>query len=541
MKFNERVALPGSERQPAPFARLTGTVAPGEQISVSVILRRRSAGHPSIGEVLSHDDLMRKYGAHQDDITAVEEFAREYGLTVASSNAAMRRVVLQGTAEQFERAFNAALHCYQVDHTGPHFRGRTGSLHVPRELTDAIVAILGLDNRPAAKPHFRIKPHVMPTGSFSPTQIAELYNFPANVDGSGQTIAIIELGGGYKDADLRKYFASQNVKAPTVVAVGVDGASNQPGDAADGEVLLDIEVAGAIAPGARIAVYFAPNTDQGFVDAILDAAHDKTNKPSVISISWGSAEDQWTDQARNAVNQALQDCAALGITVTVAAGDNGSTDGMQDGKLHVDFPASSPFALACGGTTLRASGSQVTSESVWNEIAISEGATGGGISNLFPLPPYQASAGVPANPQTNFAGRGVPDIAGDADPSTGYQVLVDGQATVVGGTSAVAPLWAALVALLNQSLGRPVGFLNPVLYQLGGNVTNDITEGNNDDSGLGSYSAAPGWDPCTGLGSPNGAALLSALQAQLTGSSGNGGTSAGAGNGNASGVAAGNN
>jgi kumamolisin len=214
------------------------------------------------------------------------------------------------------------------------------------------------------------------------------------------------------------------------------------------------------------------------------------------------------------MNQALQDAAALGITVTVASGDNGSSDGLTDGNLHVDFPASSPYALACGGTTLRASGNRIQSETVWNETALQEGATGGGVSVKFPIPQYQAGANVPVNPQTNFAGRGVPDVAGDADPSTGYQIAVDGQPTVVGGTSAVAPLWAALVALLNQSLGKSVGFLNPTLYSLATSATNDITQGNNDDSGLGSYSAQPGWDPCTGLGSPNGAALLSALQSQ---------------------------
>jgi kumamolisin len=262
-------------------------------------------------------------------------------------------------------------------------------------------------------------------------------------------------------------------------------------------------------------VYFAPNTDQGFVDAILDAAHDSVRKPSVISISWGASEDDWTPQARAAMNQALQDCAALGVTVTVAAGDNGSTDGASDHKLHVDFPASAPFALACGGTTLQGSGSTIKSETVWNETPKQGGATGGGISNAFPIPAYQTGAGVPVNPQTKYAGRGVPDIAGDADPYTGYQVLVDGKSAVIGGTSAVAPLWAGLIALLNQKLGKPVGFLNPKLYALKG-VTNDITSGNNDDSGVGAYSAKPGWDPCTGWGSPNGTALLNALQCGTT-------------------------
>jgi kumamolisin len=282
--------------------------------------------------------------------------------------------------------------------------------------------------------------------------------------------------------------------------------------------MLDIEVVGAIAPGANIAVYFAPNTDQGFLDAITDAVHDATRKPSVVSISWGGPEESWTQQSLTAMNSALQDAATLGVTVTVAAGDDGSTDGAGDGKLHVDFPASSPYALACGGTTLKGSGTTISSEVVWNEIANNEGATGGGVSNHFPLPSYQNSAKVPAQPETKYVGRGVPDVAGDADPTTGYQVRVDGQNQVVGGTSAVAPLWAALVALMNEQLGKNIGFVNPTIYSLGEGDFHDITSGNNDDSGLGYYSAKAGWDPCTGLGSPNGAALLKALSGAAAGS-----------------------
>jgi kumamolisin len=184
--------------------------------------------------------------------------------------------------------------------------------------------------------------------------------------------------------------------------------------------MLDIEVAGSIAPGANIAVYFAPNTDQGFIDAITDAVHDTARKASVVSISWGGAEDSWTQQSQTAMNAAFQDAATLGVTVTVASGDNGSTDGVGDGSLHVDFPASSPYVLACGGTTLKGSDGAISSEVVWNEIANNEGATGGGVSNAFALPAYQSSAGVPVQPKTGFVGRGVPDVAGDADPITGY-------------------------------------------------------------------------------------------------------------------------
>jgi kumamolisin len=268
--------------------------------------------------------------------------------------------------------------------------------------------------------------------------------------------------------------------------------------------MLDIEVAASIATGAKIVVYFTPNTDQGFIDAVTTAVHDTTNKPSVISISWGGPESTWTAQATAALDAACQAAAAVGVTITVAAGDNGSTDGATGN--NVDFPASSPHVLACGGTRLTGSGSTIASEVVWNELAIGEGATGGGVSTIFPLPAWQQNANVPAAP-TSAGGRGVPDVAGDADPSTGYIVRVDGVTYVIGGTSAVAPLWAGLIALANQQNGVSAGFINPTLYTASAKKAfRDITQGNN-----GSFSAGPGWDACTGQGSPIGSAIIQLL------------------------------
>ncbi len=294
------------------------------------------------------------------------------------------------------------------------------------------------------------------------------------------------------------------MKTPSVSAVGVDGATNAPGQDSnsDTEVMLDIEVAGALAPGAKIVVYFAPNTDQGFLDAVTTAVNDTTNRPSVISISWGGPESSWTQQAMTSFNDAFQSGAAMGVSVCCASGDGGSSDGVSDGKPHADFPASSAFALGCGGTTLQGSGSTIGSETAWPD-------SGGGVSSVFALPSWQSAAGVPPVSAGAGGGRGVPDVSGDADPNTGYNVRVDGQDIVVGGTSAVAPLWAGLLALMNQHLGKPVGFVNPNLYGLPTTSPaplHDITSGSN-----GAYSARKGWDPCTGLGSPNGAQLLQAL------------------------------
>jgi kumamolisin len=332
-------------------------------------------------------------------------------------------------------------------------------------------------------------------------------------------VAIIELGGGFNATELGTYFRQLGLNAPSVLAVGVDGGNNQPGvdTNTDTEVLLDIEVVGAVAPGANIVVYFAPNTDSGFLDAITQAIHDTIHKPSVISISWGGPESSWTGQAMQTFDQAFQDAATLGVTVCCASGDNGSSDGVSDGLAHVDFPASSPYALACGGTSVQASGSTITNEVVWSDNA---GATGGGVSDIFPLPTWQTAARVPpsANPNKRV-GRGVPDVAGNADPATGYSILVDGQQITVGGTSAVAPLWAGLIALMNQQLGRPVGYLNPTLYSQLANTTSlhDITTGSN-----GAYQAGAGWDACTGFGSPNGSQLLQALSHTPITTTGNG-------------------
>jgi kumamolisin len=267
--------------------------------------------------------------------------------------------------------------------------------------------------------------------------------------------------------------------------------------------MLDIEVVGGVAPGAKIAVYFAPNTDQGFIDSITTAVHDSTNRPSVVSISWGSPEVAWTQASVQAMDQAFQAAAAMGVTVYCASGDNGANDfapgpGQQSGN-HADFPASSPHVVGCGGTRISVSNNVITSEVVWNDPG--GGATGGGFSALFPTPTWQANA-------VQGGKRGVPDVSGDASPASGYVVRVDGQSTVFGGTSAVAPLWAGLTALLNQKIGRPLGFANPMLYGLSASSGgfHDITQGNNNG-----FNAAPGWDPCTGLGRPDGAKLLTAI------------------------------
>jgi kumamolisin len=492
-----------------------GVADPTEEVNVTVVIRRRTeALPPPASPPIRRDQFAGLYGADPADVEQIERFAAEFDLTVGQVDLSRRSIAVSGKVAEMNDAFGTQLRIFQSPDGA--YRGRTGELTIPSHLADIVVGVFGLDARPQAKVRFRrhvegVGPRAAGDTSYAPNAVAKLYNFPTGGSGSGQTVAIIELGGGYSASDLSAYFSTLKISpAPSVTAVSVDGASNQPvGDpnSADGEVLLDIEVVGAIATQAKIAVYFAPNTDQGFLDAITTAVHDNLRKPSVVSISWGGAESTWTAQSLTAYDQAFQDAGLLGVTVCCASGDDGSTDNVTDGAAHVDFPASSPNVLACGGTRLESSGGKISREVVWNQGA-GNGASGGGVSDQFPLPTYQAGAKVPVsvNP-SHFKGRGVPDIAGDADPATGYQIHVDGQDAVFGGTSAVAPLWAALIALINQQLGKPVGFLNTTLYAKGASGLSDIASGTN-----GAYQAGPGWDACTGLGSPNGQALLTALK-----------------------------
>jgi kumamolisin len=520
------VQLTGSNRQALPGARLGPPVDPAERIEVTLITRRTeqlpstAAGVPAR---LSRDELRQSFGSSTTDQDQVAQILTglDPSLEITSADPGSRRMSITGTAAALSTAFGTELSV--VASPGPSgaditHRYRTGPLQIPAELDGIVEAVLGLDDRPQAVPHYRYATPGQQQISYTPPQVAGIYAFPAGTDGTGQTIAIIELGGGFGQSDLDTYFSGLGIATPSVTAVGVDGASNVAGQdpqGADGEVLLDIEMAGSVAPGAAQVVYFAPNTDQGFIDAVTDAVHAQPT-PVAVSISWGGPENSWTAQSMTALDQAIADGVALGVTVAVAAGDNGSGDGVSDAQPHVDFPASSPHALACGGTSLQANPATdaITSETVWNDGS-SGGATGGGVSVQFAQPAWQANAGVPAT-STGGTGRGVPDVAGNADPATGYQVLVDGQQTVIGGTSAVAPLWAALTSRLVQARGSSLGLLQSAIYagvapgapEAG---LRDITQGTN-----GAYSAGPGWDPCTGLGVPEGSALLTRLSGQAT-------------------------
>lgn len=544
----EMVEVPGSDKAALPDANLVGPAPPDERFQVTVRVRRQAdlppldahATHgPTERTYMTQAQLAAQHGASADDLAKVAAFAGQSGLTVDDSDAARRSVLLSGTTAQFEQAFSVTLRRYALP--GGDVRGRSGPVMVPKSLDGVVVGVFGLDNRPFAKTHFYLKRHPKPPAAitaFYPAEIAKLYHFPTDVTGQGQKIGIVELGGGFRQSDLDTYFAQAGVPNPPTVTVSpfAGGGANSPGtdplDPAnpDIEVLLDIEVAGSVAPGAEIVLYFAKDaSDQGFLDAMTAAINDPRGL-TAISVSWGGPEagkgdsgagSGTTAQFQDNFDQALQSAAHLGITVCVASGDSGSAnyaanDPNWDGGAHVDFPASSPYALGCGGTRITATASAITKEVVWHSGE--NVGTGGGVSRYFPLPSYQVSAHVP--PAVNPTGpvmRGVPDVSGNAASESGYRVLCDGQEFPdaskqlpgIGGTSAVAPLWAGLVALLAQSLGTKLGWIHPQLYALSPTTGafHDITSGSNGD-----YKAVPGWDPCTGLGRPDGQKLREALR-----------------------------
>jgi kumamolisin len=346
-------------------------------------------------------------------------------------------------------------------------------------------------------------------------QMSERYRFPRGLSGKGESIGILTFGGAVSPSDLARYFHQQIGRVPDLrfESVGANDLPNQD-SRYDTEVTLDIQLAGGLAPGALIVTYFAPNNEHGWVDALDRAIHDERNHPSVLSISWGATEDLWQRATLHTLNDLFREAAGRGITICAASGDDGCAQDSA-GYCRVTFPASSPFVLACGGTSAAADHREV----VWN--IRNQSASGGGISDVLPRPDWQSPVSVlrtpvPRRRNPSFDGRQLPDVAGLA--SHAYAVYVGGRyQNRIGGTSAVAPIWSALVARLNEGLrsrGLPrVGHLHPLLYQDRSiqETFSDITSGHNDPFGKNGYQAGLGWNPCTGWGTPNGADLLRAL------------------------------
>ena len=363
-----------------------------------------------------------------------------------------------------------------------------------------------MSNKTKSEPYYKLrKAHLTPkTGPgdhiWTVPDLCTAYNWPTNLAGGG-VIAIVELGGGWVQSDVDAFFQSINQPSPQITDVSVDQTQNNPNQSIgqqndpDYEVALDIQVAGAayyVATGkpAVIRVYWAQDIAPAVTQAVADGC-------DVCSISWGSDESNWGAQAAQQMEQAATAATQAGMIVFAASGDNDSSDGGPT-PANVDCPSSCPHVIGCGGTS-----KTDTAETVWNNDPgkTSGEGTGGGFSTLFPMQPWQAGA-------PNGPGRMVPDVAADADPYTGYIIWVHGQqVSGEGGTSAVAPLYAGLFA----SFGTKLGFVTPTLWQ-NHLCFNDITQGDN-----GAYRAAPGPDPCTGLGSPIGTKLADLLSTPPSG------------------------
>jgi kumamolisin len=506
-----------------------GPADPTEILAVGIRVRRR----PDAPQLptrrrapLSREDFAARYGADPADLERVAAFARARGLNVMGTSVPRRMVDVSGTAEQMGRAFAVDLGRYESSTEA--YRGREGSVHLPGDLMDVVQGVFGLDNRRMARPaSARAAGREAPLTLLTPPQVASLYNFPTPPDATGQTIGLLEFGGGcgYFPGDIQAFFAGLNLPTPLVTPVSVDGVTNSPGrNNLSLEVTLHIDVAGSVAPRAKIAVYFAPWTQLGWVHAVTTAIHDATNAPSVLCISAGWAELEnggyfaWTPAAMTAVSETFAEAAALGVTVLVASGDTGTRGLHNDGKAHVDYPASDPWVTACGGTSIENVAGSAFAEVTWNDA---EGVTGGGISDFWAVPDWQELAGVPPSVNDGHHGRGIPDIAGTVYPLSADKMIFDGQPSpgfLTGSTGAVAPLYAGLVALLNANFSAnragAVGFLNPLLYAVGDTrgVFRDIHDGVSNAGTSGwitpGYTAGVGWDACTGWGSINGQALL---------------------------------
>lgn len=560
--------MAGSEVPIIPKAkRKVKRAAPSAEIDieVSLYLRRKtsSPGLPSIKDKtktplsqrkhLSHPEFEKLHGADPNDVETVREFAAEHNLKLVDSNLARRLVRLKGKLKDMAAAFGVTLSTFE--HDDETFRGHEGAVHVPEELKDVFTGVFGLSSHVVARPHIKVpfpkKTEQAKKGAgnlkknkldhvpfnlapfFTPTQVAQAYNFPTDVQGEGQTIGIIQLGGGYVLSCLDEYFSTLNViqgsnlKTPEIIDMDC-GGQNNPGKNSlyDLEVCGNIEMVGAVANKAKQVIYFSDQEELGsekaFLDAVAGAVHDSENSPAIISISWGSKEESHTKAFIELMDEILLEAFHKGITVCAATGDTGSSDCSNptapppDKLAHVDFPASSPWVLACGGTILTTDGSRPTGEVVWNEGRLL-GATGGGVSDHFDCPDYQKDAGIlPESINDGHIGRGIPDVAGNASRQSGYALKINQcQYTFFGGTSAVAPLWAALIAILNKKLNTRLGFINDDLYRIDKSmgVFKDITEGNNQNiPEVPGYSAGPGWDACTGLGTPNGEKLYQALR-----------------------------
>ena len=518
------VTLAGSEPI-FPFGATGAEPVDGNvELKISIAIRRGSAlgitledyAHGLINETivdkLSHADFDTMFAPSQADIDAVSQFATANGLVVHKVYTNSATVKLTGTVRNFNQAFGITLQNITMPDR-VYMSYIRESLSIPQELDGVILAVFGLDNTLEVE---RSAAPAIGTTVMTPTQLAALYNFPVT-GGAGQCVGVVEFGGGYTTQNITGTFQQAGITpTPNVIGVSAGGQNNSDFSAASQEVMLDIYVAGGLIPQGTTAVYFAANAYiSSWWNAISTAINDTANKPSVISISWGADEQLWGGYV-NALDLLFLSAIAKGITIVVATGDYGSRAGPTSADYTVQYPAASPYVLACGGTVV--TNSNLNTEVVWNQ---GSAGSAGGVSKRYPVPTWQAGLAAkryPGGTVSGITGRAIPDVSGHA---VGYQFYYGPRgASQYGvwqsygvGTSAVAPLYAGLIARINAVINGRCGFVNRFFYT-NPSAFNDITSGNNADPATVGYSATTGWDACSGLGSPNGVNILKATVSQ---------------------------
>lgn len=531
----QHVVLAGSNRPANSDTRRLRDAHPDAPVEVTISLRgpRLPDADELPSQGLRPEEFAKRYSARQQDADTVAAALQGYGLTVDDVSLVTRSMRVSGPASAMNAAFRANLGIYHSPEQGD-FRGRDGALQIPAALDGIVTGVFGLDQRRVARRKaMAARAALAPLG---PAELQAHYNFPPG-DGSGQKIGIAEFGGGYFANDLTTFCAKHGLPVAAVTPVAVDATPltlaqikqlppTQRNEELDesAEVMMDVQIIAGLCPGAQISVYFSTFDQKGWVDLLNQAIKDV---PVTLSISWGLAEDSgaWSQAALTAINERLSAAATLGITVCVSSGDDGSGDQVPGSRAHVDFPAASPFVLSVGGTMITGGPSSALEQAWWQppgrRTSAGGGSTGGGVSVLFPRPVWQDIKVQSLNPGS-IDGRVMPDIAALAGPP-GYDLTLLGQDSPNGGTSASAPLWASLIARVNAALpaGKRQRFVTPLLYQAGADgqprgrsACRDITLGHNashPDPGIG-YQCQPGYDAVTGWGTPDGEALLHALQ-----------------------------
>ena len=503
--MDRSVPIPGTQRQVWPGSKPAEAVDASSDILLTAWFRAKPGGDldavsaRKLGETLpklrtyaSRSSLAQQTGADPADVELVRSYCEQFGLRVTDAH--WRTAFISGPIERLSEAFGAEVAIF-VDPGERRFRHRSGALHAPPEIAAALRGVFGLLEWPRSKRIGALQRHATPLYA---SDVVAHYQFPEG-DGKGQTIGVVQFRGTFKQSDFDQCMHTQGIAAPAPIVKRVDNTVtvHEFETSKDLEAALDTQIVGALAPGARIVVYEAPDTERGFLDAIRTALFDEEFRPTVLSISYGWPEHVWTPVALSILDELFTAAALLGVSVFCSSGDHGA-ELDYDGLPHVLAPASSPFALACGATVLSA-GDGAGDETAWPQ-------TGGGFSEVYDVPSWQDAVNTVASGYNVNAGRGVPDVAAQEGP--GYCVFVDGIELAMGGTSAIAPVWAALAARINQRLGTPIGFFAPLLYQ-GSNDGRfrEITAGGNDR-----YQARSGWNPCTGLGVPIGTAIENGLR-----------------------------